>query len=281
MVLDASQATPTLQIEALADSIAAQKMLDALTGFGSLKGVGDIQINLTSSGNSIKALINDLDGKVEADLNNGALKGINLAKLVRDASNIQGLIASGDLSIASFREAFSPDAETDFTNFISNLTFTNGVALITDLRLDNPVVGVTGSGSINLGARSIDIRLVPAIDASAQRQGSTVTLNNIPVPVRVHGDWSNIKFELDTAAVRAELTARARGAIADEITDQIGGELGGIIGGIVGGDSAAPAAPEAGAEPAPRSVEDEIKDRAIEGALGAIFGGGDSDEDDN
>ncbi len=280
MVLDASRATPTLQIEALADSIAAQKMLDALTGFRSLKGVGDIQINLTSSGNSIKALVNDLDGKVEADLNNGALRGINLAKLVRDASNIQGLIASGDLSVTSFREAFSPDAETDFTSFISNLSFTNGVALITDLRLDNPVVGVTGSGLINLGARSIDIRLVPAIDASAQRQGSTVTLNNIPVPVRVHGAWDNIKFELDTAAVRAELTARARGAIADEITDQIGGELGGIIGGIVGGDDAAPA-PDNGTETAPRSVEDEIKDRAIEGALGAIFGGNNPDEDED
>ena len=280
LVLDASHATPTLEIEAIADTITAQKMLGALTGFDRLLGVGDVHVDLTSSGNSLKALVSGLDGRMEADLSNGALRGLNLAKLVRDTSNIQDLLRNGDLTIASFREAFSPDAETDFTNFITALQFNNGVAHFTNLRLDNPVVAVIGSGSIDLGARTIDIRLNPKIDVSAQRQGSGLSLGDIPVPVRVYGSWSNIKYELDLAAVQTELTARARGALVDEITDQVGGPLGGILGEVLGGGSAQPAPkkestpspteaePETATEATPPSLEDELTNLA----LGAIFG---------
>ncbi|GAB5458826.1 MAG: AsmA family protein [Henriciella sp.] len=284
IVLDASRQTPTLEIDALADEIAAQKMLDSLTGFKSLSGIGDVHLDLSSSGNSIKSLIGALDGNFETDLSNGALKGLNLAKLVRDGASIQDLLASGNLSVASFREAISPEAETDFSNLIGALSITNGVASITDLRLDNPVVMVSGSGSIDLGARTIDLKLVPSVDINAQRQGNSLSLEDIPIPVRVHGSWSNIKFGLDTAAVQAELVARARGEVADEISDRIGGELGGIVGGIIGGQSqsqtpSTPAEQDADtAEAAPRSIEDELKDQAIEGALGAIFGQGKSDE---
>jgi hypothetical protein len=85
--------------------------------------------------------------------------------------------------------------------------------------------------------------------------------------------------------VRAELTARARGTVADTIRDRVGGDVGGIIGDIVGGQrgsTPAPAAPADDAEEiAPveeKSIEDELKDRAVEGALGAIFGGKKKDD---
>lgn len=292
IVLDASGSTPRLTINALADSIAAQDMLGALTGFNRLIGLGDVLVDVSSEGNSLKALVNGLDGRFESDLSNGALRGINLAKLVRDSSNMTELLKSGDLTIASFREAFSPDAETDFSSFIGSLSFTNGVAQIQNLKLDNPVVAVTGSGSINLGTRMIDISLTPTIDLKAQRQGGTLALGDIPVPVRIYGSWANPKYGFDTAAIRSELTARARGRIADEIVDEVGGDLGNILGQVVGGKrpNQSPAQAEPGPaeeadsqtsttpEAPPKSIEDEIKDRAIEGALGAIFGNQPEDE---
>lgn len=272
LVLDASGATPTLQIDALADSIAAQDMLTALTGFQNLSGLGDVHLDLQSEGNSLKALIQGLDGKFESDLNQGALKGLNLAKLVRDASNLQDLVASGNLSIASFREAFSPEAETDFSQFIGNLDFNNGIASITDLSIDNPVVGITGAGSIDLGARTLDIRLTPRVDVSAAGAGSTLGLANIPVPVRVYGDWSNVRFGLDSSAVRAELTARLRDQAASQLSDRIGGDAGAIIGGIIGGTTAQ----ETDEETSAPDLEDELRNRA----LGALFGTQDDPEPD-
>jgi len=265
LVLDASRSTPTLQIEALADSIAAQEMLTALTGFQNLRGLGDVHLDLSSEGNSLKALIQGLDGKFESDLNQGALKGINLAKLVQDASNLNDLVASGGLTIASFRDAFSPDAETDFSSFIGHLEFNNGVASITDLAIQNPALGVSGSGSIDLGARTLDIRLTPRIDAAAAGAGSTIGIGDIPIPVRIYGSWSNVSFGLDTGAVQAELTARLRNQAAGEIADRIGGDAGSIIGGIIGGQSAPTQSEEQTEAP---DLEDELRNRALD----ALFG---------
>ena len=270
LVLDASRSTPTLQINAIADSIAAQDMLTALTGFQNLNGLGDVLIDLSSEGTSIKALINGLDGKFETDLNDGALRGLNLTKLVQSTSNLQTLIGNGGLTVASFQEAFSPNATTDFSKFIGSLDITNGVATLTDLSIDNPVVGVFGSGQIDLGARTLDIRLTPRIDVTAAGAGSTIGVGDIPIPVRVYGSWSSVRFGLDSSAVQAELTARLRGQAADEIADRIGGDAGAIIGGIIGGGSNS----ETTEEEAP-SLEDEIANRA----LGALFGSRDRDKD--
>lgn len=280
LVLDASRSTPRLQVEALADSIAAQEMLTALTGFQNLSGLGDVHLNMNSEGNSLKALINGLDGSFESDLNRGALKGVNLAKLVRDGTNLQTLLRNGDLSIASFRDAFSPEAETDFSNFIGNLEFDNGVASITNLRMDNPVVGITGSGRIDLGARTLDIRLTPRVDVNAAGAGSTLALDNIPIPLRVYGDWSSVQYGLDSSAVQAELTARLRGQAGSQIADSIGGDAGAIIGGIVGGqglgdiigrDPTPQDTPEDG-EAAPEADDANLEDELERRVLGAIFG---------
>lgn len=281
LVLDASRATPTLQVEALASSIAAQEMLTALTGFQNLSGLGDVHVNMSSEGNSLKALINGLDGKFESDLNQGALKGLNLAKMVRDTTNLGELLRSGNLNIASFRDALSPEAETDFSSFIGNLDFNNGVASITDLSMENPVVGITGAGRIDLGARTLDISLTPRVDVNAAGGGSTIGINSIPIPVRVYGSWSSVQFGLDQSAVQAELTARLRGQAASEIGDRIGGDAGRIIGDIIGGQSAPSTTPSNEAAEAPettengetepaeeRDLEDELRDRALD----ALFG---------
>ncbi|MEM7329282.1 MAG: AsmA family protein [Pseudomonadota bacterium] len=272
LVLDASRSTPSLTIEALADSIAAQDMLTALTGFQNLSGIGDVHLDLRSEGSSLKSLIAGLDGKFESDLNQGALKGMNLAKLVRDASNIRDLVASGNLSIASFRDALSPEAETDFSKFIGNLDFNNGVASITNLSIDNPVVGITGAGSIDLGARTLDIRLTPRVDVAATGAGSTLGLGNIPIPLRVYGSWSQVRYGIDSSAVQAELTARLRDQAAGEIADRIGGDAGAIIGGIIGGQSSTS---ETNDEETAPDLEDELRDRA----LGALFGNRNRDPD--
>jgi AsmA protein len=276
LVLDASRSTPTLQVEALATSIAAQEMLTSLTGFQNLSGLGDVHINMTSEGNSLKALINGLDGKFESDLNNGALKGLNLAKMVRDASNLSDLVRSGNLTVQSFQDAFSPEAETDFSSFIGNLDFNDGIASITNLSIENPVLGITGSGRIDLGSRTIDVSLIPRIDINAAGGGSTLGLGDIPIPVRAYGDWSNIQFGLDQAAVQTELTRRLRGQAASELGERIGGDAGRIIGDIIGGQSSPPTptpapAPDETSENAPAEepdLEDELRNRALD----ALFG---------
>ena len=279
MVLDASRAEPSLSFKAGANGIAARKMLDALIGFDGLGGVGEVNLDLTSSGKSLKALVEGLDGTFDTTLNDGALRGINLAQMVRSADNLQGLLTNGELSLASFQDAISPEAETDFTEMLSGLRFENGVATIQELRLDNPVVGVSGSGTIDLGAQTIDVRLVPRVDQSAQGGGQTIGVSGIPIPVRISGSWTDLSYSLDSAAVQQELVARARGQVADEIASQIEGPLGGLIGEVVGGGRQTQPAQQP-SEPSESTqteeepnVEDQVRDRVLDEAFGAIFGG--------
>lgn len=271
LVLDASRSTPRLEINALADGIVAQDMLTALTGFKNLNGLGDVQLRLNSEGNSLKALVNGLDGSFESDLNDGALKGMNLTKLVQSASSLQDLMTGGGLSISNFQDAFSPGASTDFSKFLGNLEIQNGVATLTELNIDNPVVGVLGTGQIDLGARTLDIRLTPRIDVAATGAGSTIGVGDIPIPVRVYGSWSNVRFGLDSSAVQAELTSRLRNRATSEITSRIGGDAGNILGQVLGTEPT----DQAPADAEESTLEDELRSRA----LGALFGNRDREDE--
>ena len=172
--------------------------------------------------------------------------------------------ASDPSASARSTVAFSPSASTDFSKFLGNLKIQNGVATLTELNIDNPVVGVLGTGQIDLGARTLDIRLTPRIDVAATGAGSTIGVGDIPIPVRVYGSWSNVRFGLDSSAVQAELTSRLRNRAASEITNRIGGDAGNILGQVLGADTAAEPPVE---EEAP-TLEDELRSRA----LGALFG---------
>lgn len=272
--LNASRSTPTLAFKANADEIITQQMLTALAGYAGLSGLGDISIDLQSSGNSLKALVNGLDGSMNSNVADGQLAGINLAQMVRSASNLQGLIGSGGLTVDAFQDAISPEAETDFSSLISGLSFNNGVATIQSLDLSNPVVSVIGSGQIDLGARTIDIRLVPAIDTSATGQGSSLSIEDIPIPVRISGAWTSPQFGLDTAAVQQELTSRLTQSVENRARDEISN----ILGNALGRDGeAAPNEDEtddASDSDAPEE-EQSLEDQLIDDALGSIFGRGD------
>ena len=115
---------------------------------------------------------------------------------------------------------------------------------------------------------------------NAAGAGSTLALDNIPIPLRVYGDWSSVQYGLDSSAVQAELTARLRGQAGSQIADTIGGDAGAIIGGIVGGQGLgdiigrdpAPEDTQADGEPAPEADGANLEDELERRVLGAIFG---------
>lgn len=268
MTINASTATPSMSVDATAEGVAAQKLFEAFTGFNRLDGIGRVELDMSSEGNSLKGLINGLDGDFETALDDGVLRGINLSQFIQSADNLTALLSSGDLSLASFRGAVSETAETEFTEFLGDLKFTNGVAAIENLELRNPVVGVIGDGSINLADRTIDITLKPRIDRGAQGQGNTIGLSGIAVPVRISGSWTNLSYGFDTQAVQQELTARARGRVADEITNRVEGPLGGLLGEVVGGGRGNQTQPSQEEPEAEQSIEDEVRDRVLDGLFG-------------
>lgn len=281
MLVNAQQAsTPIVSFQMQGQNVVISELLGTLAGFDKLTGTGDFNVKASATGNSIDAIMNALDGNVSTNLGEGALKGINVGQLVRSAESLKTALASGSLQKLDFSNVLSPSAETDFTDFTTALTIKNGKANVDILKLLNPVLGIDGSGQIDLAGQALDLRLATSIDPNAVGDGSVVQLNGIPVPVRISGPWRNLKLSPDvsgvTSALRADLEGQLRDEIGNRLSKELNGQAGGILSGVLGGqtDNADPA-PDTNegeetqsAQPEkPTSLED-----AAEDALKDLFG---------
>lgn len=286
MTVDAASAVPAIGFQMQGDSVGMSNLLGTLAGFDKLNGTGAFRIDATAKGDSIAALMDNLNGEVSTNLSEGALKGLNVTQLVRSAQSLQQAFASGKLNTIDFRNVLSPTAETDFTKFDSVLKIESGVAKVDILKLISPALGIDGTGTIDIGGQKLDLRLATAIDKKGQGQGAVVQLNGIPVPVRLSGSWNQLKVTPDFSGVQAALEAELKGKLADEITGRAGDAAGGIIGGIIGvppkTTGTAPAtdpATEGTTPPAQttptRTTEQQVEDaaeKAARDAIGGLFG---------
>ena len=281
-IVDASASTPTFDFNMAAQTIQAQSLLSTLAGFDRLSGNGQFAVDVSSTGVTINQIVDALDGTLSLDLDSGALAGINLGQLVRTAGSLSGALSSGNLSLQSLGDVVSPQAETDFTDFSAQLELQNGLAQIQTLKLANSVLDVSGAGQINLGGRTMDVKLTPAVDRAGQGEAATVQLNGIPVPIRVQGSWTSPKFTPDFSGVQAALTASARDRIAGEAQQRLGGDLGAIASGIISGrqptESSAEQAPAesdedaaVGENEASELEEEDEGEKLIRDAIGSIF----------
>jgi len=226
--LDASHEIPRLAIDMRGSDVAMKSVLSTFANLQSVSGTGGMSFKATSRGSSPDALIRGLNGELKTDLANGAVKGFNLAQIVRSRGDIVAALTSGSIDFA-----LSPEAETDFTELNSALTITNGVANIDILRALNPAVLLDGKGGIDLVNQSIDISFTPSIDASGAGDLGMLKLNGEPfaIPFRVYDKWSSPRIAIDTGAIAGQLRTRATDQIGDRIADELSGVLGDALGG--------------------------------------------------
>lgn len=287
MIVDAAGQVPAVNLAMQGDSVAISSLLGTLAGFDKLTGTGAFQVNASARGTSIDEIMRGLNGELSTNLNEGALKGLNVTQLVRSAQSLQQAVATGNLNNLDFRSVLSPAAETEFTSFNTVLSMQNGVATVDILKLLSPVLGIDGTGKIDLGGQSLDIRLATAIDKSGQGQGSVVQLNGIPVPVRLSGSWDSLKVTPDFSGVQSALQAELTGRLQQELNDRAGDTAGSIIGNIVGGKQpsttpqpvpATPGETETPTDPPqtpPQSAEEQLEEaaeKAARDAIGNLFG---------
>jgi len=167
------------------------------------EGKGNIAIDITTQGNTVSALKKALNGNVSVNLANGAIKGINLNKLVQGVQSLSKSSSAQTLGV-------DKNEKTDFSEFKASFKVKNGVAHNDDLAVKSTVLRVTGSGDIDIGRDSLNYD-AKAIFAKTE-QGKTATL-----PVNVSGPFDALKFKVDYGAL---LTDVAKQKI-DEKKEQI------------------------------------------------------------
>lgn len=175
------------------------------------EGRGNIVLDLTAQGNTVSGLKKALNGKASVDLANGAIKGVNLEKLVQGVQNLGRESSVQTLGV-------DKNEKTPFSEFKASFKVHNGVAHNDDLAVKSTVLRVTGKGDIDIGRGNMDYN-AKAIFAKTE-QGKTATL-----PVNISGTFDDLKYKIDYSALIADIAKQKLDEKKDELKAKARDEL--------------------------------------------------------
>jgi AsmA protein len=157
-----------------------------------LAGRGDVVIDAVATGNTVEALKRTLTGQTKLSLQDGAIKGINLAEALRKAKN---LFSSGQ----DAEHAAAKGEQTDFSEFKASFALRDGKARNDDLSVKSPFLRLAGGGEVDLLQAALDYRAQVSVVASSQGQGGRdlAELAGLTVPVHITGPLTAPKFKLE------------------------------------------------------------------------------------
>lgn len=215
--VDGSGQTPAVGMTFKLTGLQAEPALRDTIDFERLSGhvAGDIDVN--TRGGSQKAMIEALAGKGDLHFTDGAIKGINLAAMVRNVSS--AFLDSGARS----------EQKTDFSELGGTFTIAKGIVTNNDLAMKAPLIRLKGSGTVDLPQQSMRYRVEPEVVASVEGQGGR-DAGGIGVPVMIEGPWSNLSYRPDLSAILKDPN-KALDAVKGLVPGQSGSGLPGILGG--------------------------------------------------
>lgn len=151
-----------------------------------LSGSAEIALAVRSRGGSQRALVEALQGKGRIDVQQGAIRGINLGAMM---VHVATAFAAGD-----------PSAKTEFSQMRGTFAINAGVASNSDMTLRSSVLEADGSGTINLGRRTMDYKITPKF-VTPMVGKVTGDLLTVRVPVLVRGSFDKLRFEPDMTGI--------------------------------------------------------------------------------
>ena len=189
-VLDARQQPARYQVHKRVQGVEVRPLLQTLAQTDLLEGKGDLEVEAQGSGLSEQALRSRMQGKVNLKLSDGALHGINLAEMIREARAT--LTGKGADQVKEVRK-------TDFSALTASFQIANGIARSDDIQLFAPALRVKGQGQTALVPETLDFLFLTSVVESSKGQGGKTVdeLKDITIPVRIGGHWQAPSYQLD------------------------------------------------------------------------------------
>ena len=165
-----------LSLTVNADGIQVEPLLTDLEGKSKLSGRASLNAALSAKGQEARRVLSTLAGKASFAVRNGAILGFDLSPEV--FSSPEKLMGQG-----------KGQARTNFDQVSASFVLAGGVAATTDLLASVPPHKVTGQGFINLGAETLDMKVLATFAKLA------------PIPVRLTGPLASPHVSVDAAAL--------------------------------------------------------------------------------
>lgn len=197
-----------------------------------LEGRGSVNLDVSTRGASVNALKKALAGSASISLKDGAVKGINLAKTLRDAK--------AKLGKAPTTQAADATQKTDFSELSGSFKIADGVANNNDLSLKSPFVRLTGAGDIDVGENRMNYVAKATLVTTTEGQGGADLgqVKGFTVPLRISGPFDKLSYNIEWGAMIQdaakakvdekikEAQTKAKDAIKDKAKDALKGLFG-------------------------------------------------------
>ena len=228
VTVDARGKIPAVEKSFVMEAIQAQPLLTDAAGFDRLEGTGAFNISIIAKGSTERQMVQSMNGKGAFKFVDGAVRGFNLAAMVRNIGTAFSDTGAQELQ------------KTDFAELSGSFTIASGIVRNDDLILRNPLLRVAGAGTADAPKRTVNYRIEPKVVANLEGQGAAGEAAGITVPVIIEGPWDNVSYRPDLAGMVTDIAkdpAKALEGAKDTLKQLQSG-----AGGLFGGDSTAPAA---------------------------------------
>ncbi|MGD1880593.1 MAG: AsmA family protein [Kiloniellaceae bacterium] len=226
VVVDGSGAKPAIAADFDLVNFQAGPFLNDLAKFDRILGTTESKIAVKTTGGSQRELVSNLNGNGAVVFRDGAIKGINLAAMIRN------------ISTAAIEQSFDDAQATDFAELSGTFTIDKGIVTNKDLSLVAPLVRMSGQGTVPLPPRTVDYEVKPKLVGSSEGQGGEADKSGITVPIKVSGPWHDISYRPDLEGMLKEQLKDPAGAIENlQSGDGAKGLLEGVLPGAKEGDS--------------------------------------------
>ena len=266
VILDATSGAPSFAMHSDLVGVRALPLLQGLAEFDRIDGKLQAKLALRSAGTSQRALMADMQGTAFVNFQDGAIRGINVAQMIRS-------LTAGTLSGWQDNQDPSREQSTDLSQLSASFRIDKGQAVTTDLNLIGPLVRVTGAGTIALDTKMMGFRVEPKLVMTTEGQGRANEPVGFGIPVMIQGSWSQPRIYPDMAgmldnpdAAYAKLREMGKGLFGPD-----GAGLGNILGSLGLGGSAAPGAGNAAGNTNPQAQQPD-QNNLLGGPLGEAIG---------
>jgi AsmA protein len=196
VTLDVSKDVQKQSMSANLKEVRALPLLSALADFRELDGKMSGQIDVRASGPSERAMMKSLDGFVDVRFQDGQIRGINVADMMRT-------LTKTTLNGWEKKKA----EKTDLSEMSVLFRIDHGVAKTDNFKLAGPLVRVNGAGTADIGEQTLNFKLDSKMVTSLEGQGGPTNPTGFGVPIMVEGKWEAPKIYPDMAGILDNPTA--------------------------------------------------------------------------
>ena len=211
--LDASGATPRMQLRGKANGIDVTQLATAAGKAGSISGQLGADVNVTTAGANMDAMLRDARGTADAAITNGVIPGLEMVRTI--------VLAFGKPSGAPAQGSGSA-----FTRLAGTFNIGNGSLATNNLAFASRDFDMNGRTSLHVASGGLDAATNVVLSKELTAQAGTdlrryaQSDGRVIVPARISGTLANPSVSIDLAAatqraLENELKRRAKGLLDD------------------------------------------------------------------